>query len=663
MCGIAAILQRTDAARQPDIAGLGRMAAALGHRGPDDSGVVAIGRCGLAHTRLSIIDVTGGRQPMTTNDLGLVLSYNGEVFNYIELRSMLTSLGRRFRTKSDTEVVLQAYAEWGEEAFARFNGQFAIAIWDARRERLVLARDRLGVRPLYTCEHAGRVYVASEVKAIFAADRSIPRAIDPFGIDETFTFWSVVAPRTAFAGVEELRPGYVRTYDRQGMREHAFWSPSYSQDFDGTLEDAAEAVREGLTRATSLRMLRADVPVGAYLSGGLDSSLIAALARRATSARFSTFSLRFEDAEFDETAFQRSVAKELETEHHEVVVARDDIARIFPEVIAHAERPILRSAPAPLMLLSRLVRQTGIKVVLTGEGADEMFGGYDIFREAKVRRFWARHPGSKLRPRLLERLYPYLARSPVARTGMAHAFFAQGLDQPEALGFAHDPRWRTTSALKRLLSRDVRATVGEHDSRAAFLASLPRDVSKLPPLSRDQYIETRTLLSSYLLSAQGDRVLMGSSVEGRFPFLDTNLVALASSLPPSYKLRFLDEKHVLKRAAAGLVPKEIIARTKQPFRAPDALSFVSPKAPAWIAEVLDERAVARAGIFDPPAVARLFAKCRAATDARLSNADNMALVGVLSTQLLHRIFVDDAPETRVPVVARRAFLPITDVRH
>ena len=651
MCGIGGIVALQGDARGPSRVQLLRMTSALRHRGPDESGIATLGRAGLAHTRLSIIDRAGGRQPYTNDDSSMWLVYNGEVFNYVELRDELRSLGRRFRSESDTEVVLRAYEHWGEAAFERFNGQFAVGIWDRKRERLVLARDRLGVRPLYVCEHGGRLTFASEIKAIFASDPSIPRALDPVAIDETFTFWSVLAPRTAFAHIEELLPGHVRSITTRGVRDRAYWAPKYPREgepaYTGSLEEAAEEVRAELARATRLRMIRSDVPVGAYVSGGLDSSLVAALARRATTSRFSTFSVRFDDPEYDETRYQRLVAAELGTEHHEIVVRPDDIARVFPEVIEHAERPLLRTAPAPLMLLSRLVRDSGIKVVLTGEGADEAFAGYDLFREAKVRRFWAKRPLSSLRPRLLQRIYPHLSRSPVAQRAMAEEFFGRGLDRARLPGFAHDTRWRTTAALKRLFSRSMRAAIGTHDSVCALLGDLPKELSTWPSLAQDQWIEVRTLLSAYLLSAQGDRMLMASSVEGRFPFLDTRVVELASRLPSSFKLRVLDEKHVLKRASAGLVPPQIIARTKQPYRAPDAESFLGPQAPEWIAEALRERSVVAAGVFDSTAVAQLHAKCtrQVASGKPLSNTDNMALVGVLSTQLLHHRFVEQRPNS------------------
>jgi asparagine synthase (glutamine-hydrolysing) len=322
-------------------------------------------------------------------------------------------------------------------------------------------------------------------------------------------------------------------------------------------------------------------------------------------------------------------------------------------VIYHTERPILRTAPAPLFLLSRLVREHGIKVVLTGEGADEMFGGYDLFREGKVRRFWARAPQSTRRPRLLERLYPYLARSPVAQQAMARQFFGRDLAAWQAPGFAHGTRWHTSGALKRLLGAEMRERARSRNVVADFLGTLPRELHGWSFLAQDQCVEIRTLLSGYLLSSQGDRMLMAHSVEGRFPFLDKDVVALADSLPADYKLRGLDEKHVLKRAARGLVPDEIVSRQKQPYRAPDALSFVGSAAPDYADEVLAESAVAEAGVFDPKAVAQLWRKCRArAGEAQFSNTDNMALVAVLSTQLLHHQHVRNRPLGECPATLR-----------
>ncbi|MHB8877706.1 MAG: asparagine synthase (glutamine-hydrolyzing) [Myxococcaceae bacterium] len=644
MCGIAGMVSLREGLPPPTLEQLNQMAGALSHRGPDALGIYRDASAGLAHTRLSIVDLASGNQPLCNADGSLWVVFNGEIYNHVELRAELEKKHLRFRTRSDTEVIVQAYAAWGEAAFERFNGQWALALWDHREKKLVLSRDRLGVRPLYLCEHGRRLFFASEVKALFAADPGIPRALDPAGLDQTFTFWTVVPPQTVFRGVTELEPGHLRTYQWGEMSDRPYWRPSYQDTFSGTLEDAVAAVRAALERATRLRMLRADVPVGSYLSGGLDSSLVAAMGQEANGQGFQTFSVRFADAEYDESGYQRLMTRRLSSTHHEVQVTRRDIALAFPQVVLHTEQPILRTAPAPMFLLSKKVQEAGVKVVLTGEGADELFAGYDLFREGRVRRFWARQPGSSWRPRLLERLYPYLARSPVSQRAMTRQFFGQHLERWRAAGFSHEPRWSTTSALKRLFCDEQQRAVRRNDPAAHLLSSLPPELPGWSFLAQDQYLEVRTLLSGYLLSSQGDRMLMAHSVEGRFPFLDPEVVALANSLPDSYKLRVLDEKYVLKRAAAGRVPEEIVGRKKQPYRAPDAASFLGPGAPEYVAELTSRAALSESGVFDPAAVAALWTKCTArAGGASFSNSDNMAVVGVLSTQLLYAQLVKGRP--------------------
>lgn len=638
MCGIAGIVN-LEPGPAPEREALARMVAAQRHRGPDEQGLYCDARAGLAHARLAVVDLEGGQQPMC--HAGRWIVFNGEVFNHVELRAELEARGRHFRTRSDTEVLIQAYEEWGEAALERLDGQFAFAIWDPTEERLLLARDRFGVHPLHLCRQRDRLLFASEVKALFAGAPDLPRAFDPRGLDEVFTFWGAVPPATPFAGVEELPPGHLRVYHGRQMTERAWCPPRNRDRFTGDRPAGEAAVRAALETASTRRLLRADVEVGCYLSGGLDSALVAALAT-ATGRRLRTFSVRFEDAHLDEGVHQRLVATRLGSIHHERVVTTGDIARVFPDVVRHAERPLLRTAPAPLFLLSQIVREAGLKVVLTGEGADEVFAGYDLFREAAVRRFWARQPASPHRPRLLERLYPYLARSPVAHGGLARHFFGQDLAGWRNPGFGHGLRWRTTRALQRLFRRELvepaRDVVGD------LLAGLPAELPSWSPLAQDQYLETRTLLAGYLLSAQGDRMLMAHAVEGRFPFLSPAVAALAESLPDRWRLCGLDEKHILKRVAADLVPESVRRRPKQPYRAPDAACFFGPSAPDWVGEVLGDRAVRDAGVFEPAAVARLVAKCRARGGQGLSNSDNMAVVGVISTQLLHATLLAPAPQ-------------------
>ena len=661
MCGIAGFVNVADLPA-PDLPLLRRMAGAVAHRGPDEFGTYRDATAGLAHARLSIVDLVTGQQPLTNEDGTLWVVFNGEVYNYVELRAELEARGHRFRTRSDTETLLHSYEEWGERAVERWNGQFAIAIWDRERRRLFAARDRLGVRPFFHAEHAGRFWFASEVKSLLAVP-GFPRAVDPEGLDQVFTFWTTVAPVTVFRGIRELPPGTTLTLDLGGpggarVAARTYWAPTYPErgaPYPLAVEEASEALLERLDAATRLRMVRSDVPVGSYLSGGIDSSVIAALGRRHKEGTFRTFSIRFEDPEFDETPFQRLMAEHRRSEHFDVTCARGDIAEAFPDVVFHAERPVLRTAPAPLFLLSRLVREAGFKVVLTGEGSDEMLGGYDIFREAKVRAFWSREPRSARRPLLLERLYPYLARSPASARAMARKFFAQGIEAPDDPAFSHRPRWSAAAALKRLFSREIAGETRSIDAVGRLVASLPEAFRMWDPLCRAQYLETTILLSGYLLSSQGDRMLMAHSVEGRFPFLDPDVVEFCNGLPPSYKLRVLDEKHALKRAARGLVPAPILERPKQPYRAPDAPSFVGAGAPSWVDAALSPESLGAAGLFDPEAAAGLLAKCRArAAEGQFSNADNMALVGVLSSQLLWDRLIRSRPPAPEPPAERVA---------
>lgn len=645
MCGIVGIISFSDSPDRPSRESLESMIHAIRHRGPDEFGMYRDSHAGLGHARLSLIDIATGQQPMTNEDGTLWIVFNGEIFNYIELRDELERVGHRFRTHSDTEVIIHAYEAWGGGCFRRFNGQWAVALWNVADRTLVLARDRVGVRPLYVHEGGGRVFFASEVKALFA-DTRVPRRIDNRGLDQTFTYWSPIAPTTLFDEIQEIVPGSIRTYQRDGShRDEVYWQMSFpdagmEQSFHSA-RDAADCCREHLAQATRLRMVRADVPVGSYLSGGLDSSLVAKMGRMAKEGVFRTFSLRFDDAEFDETPFQHMMASTLDSDHGEIVVTRGDIARIFPEVVRHTEQPILRTAPAPLYLLSRCVREAGIKAVLTGEGADEMFAGYDLFREAKIRYFWSRQPESSCRPRLFDRLYPYLARSPQSAKGMALEFWKQGLDRADAPGFSHDPRWRTTSALKNFYSNSVSDSL-RNTPAPDVLETLPDGFSRWDLLARAQYLEVATLLSGYLLSAQGDRMLMANSVEGRFPFLDSEVIEFANTLPAAYKLAGLEEKKILKDAALGLVPEPIIRRQKQPYRTPDAISFLGATVPDYVEEAFSEHSLVSAGMFAPNAARRLFAKCRQRIGAGvLSNTDNMAFVGILSAQLLYRSMIAD----------------------
>ncbi|MBX3621412.1 MAG: asparagine synthase (glutamine-hydrolyzing) [Rhizobacter sp.] len=647
MCGIAGILSR-GAAAPPTPGELAAMIGQLHHRGPDGTGTYCADGVGLAHARLSIIDLAGGDQPIHNEDRSVWVVFNGEIFNYIELRADLERAGHRFYTHSDTEVIVHLYEEHGTDFVQHLNGQFAIALWDTRRKRLVLARDRTGIRPLFYTSAQGRLLFASEVKALFAI-AGVPRRLDPLGLAEVFTYWAPVGTRTVFEGVQSLPPGHLMVID--GEREHTecYWDWSFPDapiDSTRPADDYADELRTLMIDAVRLQ-LRSDVPVGAYLSGGLDSSIITSLIHHYTDTPLRTFSVTFEDDEFDESAHQKALVDHLGTTHTQVHCRRSDIAAAFPRALWHTESPILRTAPTPLMLLSGAVREQGYKVVLTGEGADEVFGGYDIFKEAKVRRFMARAPSSAMRASLLKRLYPYLKHSPATSGAFARSFFSEGLEHLHEPFFAHVPRWNTTGRIAQFYSPQMREAVAGFDAYATIAATLPEGIGRWPALGRDQYIEAHTLMSGYLLNSQGDRMAMANSIEGRFPFLDHRVIEFANRLPPRYKLMGLTEKYLLKRSMKGLLPESVRTRSKQPYRAPDSQSFFADGQPVdYVAELMSEERIAAAGYFDPKAVSKLLAKARAGR--AIGFGDNMAFVGILSTMWIDEMFVRGAAVSARP---------------
>jgi asparagine synthase (glutamine-hydrolysing) len=647
MCGIAGIynLAPGPAPRRDE---LDAMITALHHRGPDGCGVFVASAVGLAHARLSIIDIAGGAQPIRNEDGSVQVVFNGEIFNYIELRRELERRGHRFYTSSDTEVIVHLYEEHGAAFVDALNGQFAIALWDATRQQLVLARDRTGIRPLYyteTCTEAGsRLLFASEVKALFTLP-AVNRQLNVAAIAELFSYWAPLEPNTVFDGVKSLPPGHVMIASAKGLRTHRYWDWSFPTQADTSRneDDCAAELHELLIDAVRLQ-LRADVPVGAYLSGGLDSSIITSLIRHHTNTPLRSFSLTFDEAEFDESAQQQELVSHLRTEHSSLRVSRADIARAFPRTIWQIESATVRTAPTPLMLLSGHVRDAGYKVVLTGEGADEVFGGYDIFKEAKIRRFLAREPSSTWRPRILERLYPYLANSPAAGRAFTHRFFSEGAQHQHEAWFAHMPRMATTRRALQFMRPEIQEQLAATDPCRALRATLPEGIEQWLPMGRDQYVEAHTLMSGYLLSSQGDRVAMANSIEGRVPFLDHRLIEFANRLPPHFKLKGLTEKYILKKSMRGELPESIRTRTKQPYRAPESTSFFEQGQPVdYAAELMSPKRIDAAGLFDAVAVGKLFEKCR--QGRAIGFGDNMAFVGILSTMLLHDQFVRPAKFT------------------
>ena len=631
MCGLAGIVRPAESPPVFEDALL-RMARALRHRGPDGFGLLLDEGAGLVSSRLAIFDLPRGWQPQVSAADGSALVYNGEVYNHPELREELRADGEDFQTTSDTEVVHRLLERDGLAALDRFNGQFAFAWWEPRERRVTLVRDRFGVRPLhYALLPDGTLAFGSEAKALFASGEIAAR-VDLEGIDDVFTLWGVRPPRSAFAGVRQVPAGGVVVWERgEIVAERRWWSPSYGETGAGH-EDL-----EALLRNSVRLRLRADVPVGTYLSGGLDSSLLTALAQEETEGELHTFSVAFRDARYDERQQQEQVAAALGTHHVVVEVGGEEIAQAFPDAVYHAETPLIRTAPAPLMLLAEAVREHGITVVATGEGADELFLGYDLFKEVELRRLAKSDPEAAAAQ--LDEVYSYLGSA--ARRGPAFRRFVLETGADDALLGSHLTRVEATATVRALYEPEVREEVGER-SLARLRGGLPPGFESWKGLDKASYLEVTTLLETYLLAAQGDRAAMASGVEGRYPFLDHRVFAHAASLPAGEKLDGLEDKRPLRRLAAQVLPKAIASRPKQPYRAPEVAPFFGAEAPGWVEDALAPASLAETGIWDPKRVEGLVRRCRAGRAEGVR--EGMALVGVLSTQLWHRAFISAGTE-------------------
>lgn len=638
MCGIAGIIQSSS----PETVSEDRllsMMAALKHRGPDESGLYLDDQAGLGHTRLSIIGLSSGTQPIHNEDESLWIVFNGEIFNYPELRAELTAKGHRFYTATDTETILHLYEEKGAACLDELNGQFAFAIWDTRDKSCFLARDRVGICPLYYTERAGELIFASEIKSIFM-DKGIARELDPVSIDQIFTFWTTLPGRTPFRNIRELPAGHCLEFQNGISTVTRYWDVPFApkrEQLDWSPGQICEKIRSLLLEAIRIR-LRADVPVSTYLSGGLDSSGITALVAQNFNREVKTFGIRFDEPDYDEGSWQREMVSFLGVDHTERFVSNAEIGAALPEVIWHTETPLLRTAPAPLYLLSKTVRDHNLKVVLTGEGGDEVFGGYNIFRESIVRRFWAEFPESQKRADLIGYLYPYLFKDQKMKR-MTQAFFAKGLDQTADPLFSHLVRWENTSRIKAYFSDEMKSSIGSYSGYDEVRDTLPEAFHTWDHLSQAQYLETKVFMSNYLLSSQGDRMAMGHAVEIRMPYLDPDVMEFMGRVPAIWKILGLKEKYILKKAFLGILPDSIALRPKHPYRAPIAGSLFSPAAEEQTRTMLSEASLRQSGLFDPKRVNRLLQNTAQAN--RTSETDDMALTGILTSQLIHNRFVEN----------------------
>jgi len=637
MCGIVGFIGRdAPPAGSPDA--LRGMLGALRHRGPDESGVYFDAEVGLGSARLSIIDLESGTQPIGSVDGRWWIVFNGEIYNYVELRAELERAGCSFRTRSDTEVLLNALVTWGGKALDRLDGQFAFALYDRRERNLLLARDPFGERPLFYTGLGTGLAFASEIKALFVLPE-VERSLSLEGLHRVYRLWTDFDGGTCFAGVKSLPPGHLLMRSAKGTTVRPYYRlPIGAEPLATGMEEACDAVVEALSLSTE-RRLRSDVEVACYLSGGLDSTITAGLARAKSGRKVRAFSIAFEDAAFDESAFQQTASRYLDVDAHAIRVSNRDIAETFPDVIRHAETALFRTAPAPMFCLARAVRAAGIKVVMTGEGADEAFLGYDLFKETLFRLRYAEYPDNAARIDALRSMYSYLPHFSAASAGPLLRFFSQFLQEKHPGLYSHEARFSNGLFSERLLTPDR----GCEDPPAAlsrFVHGLYPEFSGATALERAQVLEYLTLLAGYLLSSQGDRMTAAHGVEGRCPFLDRNVVDLAFRLPQDLRLdASLNEKLVLKEAFADRLPPEIAKRPKQPYRAPDALPFLGAGRPEWVAELLSPSRIATAGVFDETQTRALLGRMANARAGQISPREDQAVVLLLSTLLLDEFFV------------------------
>lgn len=637
MCGIAGIVNLGH--QQPIYSdALRKMISIQRHRGPDQTGAYLDDSVGLAHARLSIIDLSEGIQPIHNEDKTLWIIYNGEVFNYPELRQELINLGHKFYTTSDTEVILHLYEEKGIDCLNELNGQYAFAIWNSINRTLFLARDRVGILPLHYIIQNNRLYFASEVKAIFA-NKEINRSLDPESLDQIFTYWTTLPGKTAFSNIKELPPAHYMLISKNEIKTEKYWDLNFQNNkrtVNRKTDDLVNEISETLMDSVKIR-LRADVPVGTYLSGGLDSSALTETVKKNFNNELRSFGIRFENKDYDEGSYQNEMVDFLKINHSEIIASNDAIGANLENVLWHTEKPLLRTGPIPLYILSGLVNQSGYKVVLTGEGADEIFGGYDIFKEAKIRNFWAKDPDSKLRPLLLGRLYPYIFKDDRLKQTLI-AFFKNGIDNPDDPFFSHNIRWKNTAKIKNFFSEQVKDSTRDYDSYSELMKLLPTKFFEWDTVTKSQFLESLIFLSNYLLSSQGDRVAMAHSLELRVPYLDHRLIELLAKVNSEIKINGLNEKYLLKQVFKNRLPANILKRWKNPYRAPIHKALLSSNL-NLSEEYCSEDALKNTGIFDPLKVLKLINKLGKLDKA--SEFDEMALVGIISTQIIYKNFIGD----------------------
>lgn len=635
MCGIAGLFSLGG---QLEPGYIESMTNALEHRGPDWEGFYKDNNVHLGSRRLSIIDVEHGNQPVYNEDKSIVTVLNGEIFNFKELVTTLVKKGHHFRTKTDTEVLVHLYEEYGSDMVLKLKGQFAFVIYDKSKRELFLARDRMGICPLYFYIWNNVFYFSSEVKS-FAQMDWFNGKLDMVGLSQSLKYWTTISPKTIFEQVSVLPTAHfmiVNPYYKAKILRYHDLTDYESMDKPKNFDEAKELVKLNMYQAVKKRLIADDsVKIGAYVSGGLDSTIITHIINDIGINEFTTFSLAFEDSSCDESVYQKECVKNLNSNHIELKITDEQIVRAFPETIRHTEFPFFRTAPIPMYLLSKAVKENNRKVVLSGEGADEIFYGYDVFKEVLVRNFWANNPSSNLRPDKLREIYEDQPYNQIEFNYLKQ-FYRHTLEARENPLYPLLPQWQNGEGLYSFFSEDCREIISGKDSNEALLDLFPKKFWDLPSLKRCQGLQMELLLGGYLLSSQGDRILNAHSVEGRYPFLDEDIVALSYNIPDSLKLYGMNEKYILREAFKGIIPETIRNRKKFPYHSPEAKIFFNKNIKNnYVDDLLSSEFVKETGIFDHKKLMMLTNKFRKNDDlACFSMRDNLIMIYVLGVQML-----------------------------
>ena len=569
MCGICGILnQKKQKQIEQDI--IHKMLKVIAHRGPDGARSWGDKDIVLGFCRLSFIDLSGGMQPLSNENGSIYMVCNGEIFNYIELREDLLMRGHSFKTKTDIEVIIHLYEEYGEKFVERLNGQFAIALYDAKTKTLYLYRDQFGIAPLFYAKFDGRLIFASEIKSILTYP-NFERKVNLIALDQVMNFPGIVSPNTFFKGVYSVKSGHYLKIDNEKIEDNEYWDINYSKDNEDLGEEYyVEHLKEILIRAIKCR-LKADVPIGFYISGGLDSAIIACFINKYISSSHDSFSAEVGSTNYSERAFQLIVQKHIKSIHHSVKITEDELWEYMPKVIYHTETALRESYDVAAFLLSKLVHTTPVRAVLTGQGADEFFNGYIGYVSDSFRRM-RKSQMSAQECELNERLW-------------GDPFFRYERD--------HD---KTSRFNRSLYSSEIRASYNEFSA----LNESPIDLEKVRGLGtqrRRSYIDSKLRLADHLLGDHGDRMFFANSVEGRHPFLDTELIDFVINIPEKYKLRGANAKYILKKVAEGIVPDEVINRKKFPFSTP-GMSYMLKRNETLGDKYLSKEVIKKQGIFE-----------------------------------------------------------------